>query len=251
MVYLGNDKVVKDLQDECHDDSKDGGDKCHLHTLSYNSWRYVASFLNIVEGHHHANHRSEESQRRSNGDEEPYPRATTLQACRLKTAVAHNVPLHSLHVFASVQQALVTHRCNRSPSIAAQALRPFQVALFYMAVNVLHQASRLYLRERKVNDSLYAERQTQYEGYGNERHKLRLSFHELCLQLLVQSCLQGSHLLQGLHLVIAHHLTDIHFRHKTVTAYNDGRNTGTIGKKTVGLRHGRQEAKHGKNHCKK
>ena len=99
MLNLGEDIVVEQLQDDGNNDAEDGGDECHFHARSHDGGADVAGTLNLVKGHHHANHRAEESQRGGYGYEEGYPGASFLQIGALHRAVVLHAALNVVEVF--------------------------------------------------------------------------------------------------------------------------------------------------------
>ena len=55
-------QTVEHLQYKCHDYTENCCYQCHLHTCCHHGGVEVAGYLHLVERHHHANHRTEESQ---------------------------------------------------------------------------------------------------------------------------------------------------------------------------------------------
>ena len=96
MLYLRQDIVVEHLQHEGCDDAEDCGYQRHLHSRRHDCRADVTGILYLLERHHHAYHRAQESQRRCDGDKQGYPRAAFLKVCRLHRAVAAEAPLYAV-----------------------------------------------------------------------------------------------------------------------------------------------------------
>ena len=187
MLYLREDIVIEELQDDGNDDTEDSGNQRHLHTLSHDGRTDVARSLNAVEGHHHTYHRTKETQRRCHGNKQAYPRTALFHIANLHGTVVRQLAVYLVQRLLDVQQSLIADAGHGSARIATEVFGTLHVALFQTGIDVLHQLLRIDFRQRQVDQSLNTKRQTQYQRQGHQRHETCRAFHELTFQLLMQA----------------------------------------------------------------
>ena len=187
MLNLREDIVIEELQHDSHNDTEDGGNQRHLHTCSNNGRTDVTSRLDTVESHHHTNHRSQESQRGGNGNEQANPRTAFLHFRDLYSTKVRQLTVNLLQGFLDVQQSLITDGSHRAACIATEVLSPFRIVLLQLGIHITHQFLGIHLRQRQIDDALNAESQSQYQRKSHQRHKSCRALNKLPFQLFVES----------------------------------------------------------------
>ena len=187
MFNLRKDVIVEELQNQRYDNTENGSYQRHLHTRCHNGRTDVASRLNLVESHHHTYHRSQESQRGSQGNEQFYPRTAFLHIGNLHRSVIGQLAVYLVKGLLDVQQTLIADTGHGAASLSAEVFSPLHVVRLQLGINVLHQFLGIHLRECQIDDALNTESQTYHQGKSHQRHKPGGTLDEFRFQQFVQS----------------------------------------------------------------
>ena len=120
--------------------------------------------LDLIEGSDHTDNGTQESERRSDRDEEGDPREVFLQETELYATIRSNSLLYYVDTLIVTAQALIEDRSYRTASIAANIQSLLDTTLLESSLDISKQLFRVSFAKLKINNTLDTHSQPEYQG---------------------------------------------------------------------------------------
>lgn len=127
--------VVEQLKNDSDDQTEQRGQQSHLDTTGNNGSRDITYLLDLIECSDHTDDGTQESQRRSDRDEQRNPAQVLLEQTELYATVARNGLLNYVDTLVVAAQTLIEDRCHR-PRVLRQTSSAASMPPFFRAASM-------------------------------------------------------------------------------------------------------------------